>query len=105
MGLETSRALFHTPIPADVPRRLADSASHDQSLDAYLNPGQPHIVRILADLRAMGSWRQAIRLTRQHMLPSPAYMRQVYAPASSAPLPVLYARRAWRGARRWLTRP
>lgn len=105
MGLESSRALFQTPIPPDVPRQLAEGASREPSLDAYLNPGQPHIVRFLSDLRAMGSWREAVRLTRQHMLPSSAYMRQVYAPASSAPLPVLYARRAWRGARRWLTRP
>jgi hypothetical protein len=45
-----------------------------------------------------------VRLVRQHLFPSAHYMRGVYAPASTAPLPVLYARRAWRGARRWLAR-
>jgi hypothetical protein len=56
-------------------------------------------------VRAMRSIGQALKLARQHVLPPADYMREVYAPASSAPLPWLYARRVWRGARRWLARP
>jgi hypothetical protein len=104
-GLETSVAVFGTRVPERVTADLAAATTTEQSVAAYLRPGQPHIVRILADLRAVGSWWQAMRLTRQHVLPSASYMREVYAPASTAPLPILYARRAWRGARRWLMRP
>jgi len=45
-----------------------------------------------------------VRLATQHVLPPAAYMREIYAPSSTAPLPWLYARRAWGGARRWLSR-
>jgi hypothetical protein len=44
-----------------------------------------------------------MRLTRQR-LPSASYMREV-SRLRAGPLPILHARRAWRGARRWLTRP
>jgi hypothetical protein len=103
-GLDATRRLFGTPIPERVMTSLSEDASSEPPIASFLDPGQRHIVRILADLRDVGSWRQAVRLTRQHVLPPPSYMREVYAPLSVAPLPVLYARRAWRGARRWLSR-
>ena len=38
---------------------------------------------------------------REHLFPSSAYMRQVYAPSSRLPLPVLYALRIVRGMWGW----
>jgi hypothetical protein len=104
-GLEAAIDHFQTRVPATVLTSLADAASGEPPMEAYLDGRQPHIARILSDFRAMDSWAAALRLARQHALPSPTYMREVYAPSSHAPLPWLYARRAWRGARRWLARP
>jgi hypothetical protein len=104
-GLSSAVALFGgTAVPAGVRERLERAAASEVSIDAYLGPGKPHIARILSDLRGAGSWRRAVRMTRQHVLPSARYMREVYAPSSHAPLPLLYVRRAWRGARRWMGR-
>jgi hypothetical protein len=104
-GLSSTTALFGTAaIPPAVHERLGRDAASEASIRAYLGPRMPHIARILSDLRGAGSWRRAVRMTRQHVLPPPRYMREVYAPSSHAPLPVLYVRRAWRGARRWMAR-
>jgi hypothetical protein len=104
-GLSSAVVFFGgTAVPAGVRERLERAAVSEVPMDAYLGPGKPHIARILSDLRGAGSWRRAVRMTRQHVLPSPRYMREVYAPSSHAPLPVLYVRRAWRGARRWMAR-
>lgn len=101
-GLDAASALFATPVPADVREALADAASAEPSLAAYVGKGRAHAVRVADDFRRLASWSDRWRLARQHLLPSTAYMRDVYAPASRSPLAWLYARRAWRGAVRWL---
>jgi hypothetical protein len=58
--------------------------------------------QVLGELRALPRWRDRLQLVRQHLFPSAAYMREVYAGSSRAPLPYLYATRVMRGARRWL---
>ena len=50
------------------------------------------------------SWSGRLRLMRQHAFPPARYMRDVYAPASLAPLWMLYLRRIVSGSRRWLSR-
>jgi hypothetical protein len=103
-GLEVAAAAFGTVMPGGVHDRLARAADTEGGLPAYAAPGGRHITRVWSDLRAMRSWTSAVRLVRQHLLPPARYMREVYAPRSTAPLPALYMRRAWRGARRWLAR-
>jgi hypothetical protein len=101
-GLALSRDLFGTAIGIDPATLVAAGAVEDDTAQ-YFETGARHLDRIAADFRAL-SWSARCRLARQHLFPSASYMRGVYAPASSAPLALLYARRAWRGARRWLAR-
>ncbi|MGH9173739.1 MAG: nucleotidyltransferase domain-containing protein [Vicinamibacterales bacterium] len=103
-SLEQTVRRFHTPIPEAVlaDARLCRPASHEASA-AYVNPRR-HVQNVMDDLAALPNWRDRIKLVREHLFPSPHYMREVYAISSRAPLPVLYAKRALRGARRWLDR-
>ncbi|HET9369097.1 MAG TPA: nucleotidyltransferase family protein [Vicinamibacterales bacterium] len=104
-SLELSVDLFGTAVPASV---LASSALGGADADRSPAAGYLHQPRRVAgvwwDFRLLPSWRDRARLARQHAFPPVRYMRDVYAPASGAPLAVLYARRAWRGARKWLGR-
>jgi hypothetical protein len=79
--------------------------STEAATAAYLNPDRSHARQIVGDLQALPRWRDRARLLGQHVFPSPTYMRGQYAPASVAPLPVLYVRRAVHGAWKWLVRP
>jgi hypothetical protein len=56
------------------------------------------------DLDALPDWRTRGRLIREHLFPSPAYMRARYGVRSSLVLPVLYIWRILRGMPRWLRR-
>ncbi len=101
-GLERSAALFHTSIPDRVrfDRRLVAAAGTERTA-AFLRV-RPKAREVLDDLRALPSWSDRIRLTREHLFPDAAYMRAVYAPSSGLPLLVLYAQRIARGAAAWL---
>ena len=101
--LDLVRQRFGTTVPDGTLGRGAASPA-DRETAAYLSPGRRQIQDALSDFRALPTWSDRLRLVRQHLFPSAHYMRDVYAPASLAPLPVLYARRALRGARRWLMR-
>jgi hypothetical protein len=72
---------------------------------AYLDARRPHALVVLDDLRALPDWRGRLRVVRSHMFPPARYMREIYAPRSRAPVAWLYAVRAVRGARRWLSKP
>ena len=57
----------------------------------------------LDDLRALPRWTDRLQLMREHLFPAAVYMREVYAPGSQRPLPVLYVQRALRGLVKWLS--
>ena len=97
-SLAHARAWFGTPVPPSIDGLLGVASEHD------VRPPQRHVSVVLSDLRHIGSWRERLQLMAQHLFPPQRYMRQVYAPASGAPLPVLYVRRMIRGARKWFAR-
>jgi hypothetical protein len=103
-SLELSVRDFGTIVPAAAWAALGDFAPGDAATAAYLTGGRRHVEHIIWDLRALPTWRARTRLVRQHLFPPAQYMREVYAPASAAPLPWLYARRVWHGAQKWLAR-
>jgi putative nucleotidyltransferase-like protein len=105
-GLRRTVHCFQTIVPAAVEEGLAEglASPEDKATAAYLGQRRRHVQNILADLRALPEWRSRLRLAMEHLLPSPAYMRGVYAPSSNAPLPLLYVRRAVKGARKWFRR-
>jgi len=103
-SLARARFMVGAPIADDTLEALTGQGAADAATAAYLAPGRRHVQDVLADLRSLGSWRDRWSLVRQHMFPPAGYMRTVYAPASTTPLPMLYALRCWRGARKWLAR-
>jgi hypothetical protein len=103
-GLALARETFGAGVPDATRQRLAAAAGREPVSARYRRAGQRHIQRIWSDFALLPSWTDRARLARQHLFPSSRYMHDVYAPGSRAPLAVLYARRAWVGARRWMAR-
>jgi hypothetical protein len=99
-SLRLATRYFETPMPSWV--RTDVSPTRSERSAAYLRPRRK-IAVVFDDLRALASWRDRARLVREHMFPAEAYMRQHYAPGSTAPLPVLYGLRLVRGVRKWLS--
>jgi hypothetical protein len=102
-GAELTAEMFDTPVPPQVLVALRMAAAGEGPTRAYFRPGR-HVVRVLSDVSLMPSWKSRARLIRQHVFPSKHYMRETYAPDSGLPVALLYVRRAWRGARRWMAR-
>ena len=105
-GLHQTAKYFHTIVPAGVLAELANAPQQANELAtaAYLGGHHRRIDHALADLRALPTWTKRLRLVRDHLFPPREYMREVYAPTSVVPLPLLYVQRAVRGARKWLVR-
>lgn len=102
-GLRAARDRFGTIVPDVVLAELDQAAAGEEPSAEYLEPRR-RVDDLVADLRALPRWRERVQLVREHLFPPRRYMLDVYAPSSHAPLAVLYARRAWRGARKWLIR-
>jgi hypothetical protein len=105
-GLSLAVEHFGTVIPPSVmaDARVSSAADRHEPSAAFLSRDRAQLATLVSDLRALPSWSDRGRLLREHLCPPSAYMRQVYAPSSRAPLPALYVWRAVRGAWRWLAR-
>lgn len=103
-SLDATSAAFPVDVPGSVRRRFEQVRPDEGAAAAYAQEGRPHAANVLDDVRALPNWKDRWQLIRQHLLPPATYMRQVYARDSAAPLGVLYLRRVWRGARKWLVR-
>lgn len=103
-GVERAVSTFGTVGAEAFLSRDVSDAEADEPTAAYLRRDRRPVDNFLADAKALPRWSDRLRLVKEHVFPPSRYMHDVYAPSSRAPLPVLYARRVWRGARRWLTR-
>jgi len=103
-SLELAVHWFGTSVPDRVFSQLSVPTARDAATAAYLSPSRRQIDDAVWDFQTLSTWGARWRLVRQHLFPPPRYMRDVYAPLSHAPLPVLYAKRAFLGARRWFAR-
>ncbi|MEM8853335.1 MAG: nucleotidyltransferase family protein [Pseudomonadota bacterium] len=83
---------FQTPVP-DSAWEALDAAPSPEPLSIYFTADAPR--RALMDLRASGL-RQGTRRLWDIAFPPAAYLRQS-ANSTKTPLPILYARRIWRG--------
>jgi len=104
VSLREARDRLGASAPAEVLDALSAGASAEEVSAAYLTERR-HAQVVLDDLRVLPTWGQRWRLMYAHAFPSADYMREVYAPASGLPLPLLYLRRILEGSRRWLARP
>jgi hypothetical protein len=105
-GLQHAAAAFGTRVPPATLAALIQAGARPEEAAriAYARPRR-HIANVAADFRALPRWSDRLRLAAEHVFPPASYMRGVYAPTSRAPLAFLYARRACRGALRWLAQP
>ena len=102
-SLERAVRLFGSEVPEAVVGAAQRTASREVDTRRYLRPRR-HVSALFDDLRVLNRWTDRGRLIREHLFPPPEYMREVFAPRSRAPLGVLYARRVFRGAKKWLAR-
>jgi hypothetical protein len=102
-GLEDASARLGTSVPPAVLARLREAgATPDPDVVMFLAGEPPRIQIAVSDWRRIHGVRNRVRFVREHLFPSPAYMRHRYGLASAAVLPFLYAHRALTGAVKWL---
>lgn len=98
-GIAVAAHHFRTVLPEPL-THLAPAG--EEPLVAYMDTGLRPVDVLISDLRALTGWSARVQLLREHLFPSPRYLRSVASHFGSGPLPVVYARRIFRGASRWL---
>ena len=102
-GLRLADELFATPGAAEMAGRLdARHGAKPEPSSRFLT-GVRTISVLRSDLASL-SWSDRVRLTRDHMCPSMAYMRSRYPRWPPALLPFAYLFRVAHGAPKWFRR-
>ena len=100
--LDRASRMFGVDIPDHVRATLRAHSREDGRL--HVSGGRTRAGELVASLRSLPRWADRMSLLRQHILPPRDYIRRVYAPASRAPIALLYFRRAVGGAFRYWRR-
>jgi hypothetical protein len=103
-GLELAAEIFDTPLPRGLFGDYRAARTAGERTAAYTRRRR-HAAVAWDDFQALRGWRARARLAAQYMFPRADYMRNTYAPGSRLPLPLLYAKRIWRGAWKWMAPP
>jgi Uncharacterised nucleotidyltransferase len=101
-ALDCARRHFDGPALASLAGRARAQSRRGPEPSARLLDAARPIDEVWLDLRASVGWRERATLLREHLLPDAAYMRETTA--ATGWLPLAYARRALRGARKWIAR-
>ena len=101
-ALQLAQTRFATRIPPAMLSAL-EAAPADEPSTVFLNPDIRQIDVLRDDLRVLPGWRARLTLLKEHVFPDATYMREGYAPGSSAPVLWLYLGRLVNGARKWLS--
>jgi Uncharacterised nucleotidyltransferase len=97
---------FQSPHVARLVDQLPRTPEDDESpVSRYLREDARKVDLLLADLRALPTWKARALLVGQHLFPPADYMRATYRRSRAVPLPALYVWRIVNGARRWFHRP
>ncbi len=99
-ALDRARAFFDGPALASLAARAHAQADGRVEPSARLLAAARPIDEMWLDLRVSNGWRERIALLREHLWPDAEYMRATSA--KTGWLPLAYARRAFRGARKWI---
>lgn len=99
-SLQLAQQRFATSLPADFMRALRGhrQLSTENATARFLKPDQRRLHVLLGDIRALSGWQNKMRLLKEHLFPSPAYLLNRYATDNRAWLPLLYVQRALQGA-------
>jgi hypothetical protein len=101
--VRAARRLFGTALTPKI-ESLEDTETGPEPSAVFLRAERRPVNTLLWDLRALGSWKDRVRLLREHLLPPVTYIRRVYGVSSRWVLPFCYAHRAVTGAARWMKR-
>jgi hypothetical protein len=101
-SLSLTREQFGTIIPANLVERLDSAGRHERA--AEFVSGRLRQIDILRSDLATGSMLSNLQLLREHLFPSPVYMRRTYAGWPAVLMPVAYLHRICRGVPKWFTR-
>jgi hypothetical protein len=101
-GLTLARERFGTIVPDDILTRL-QSAGDSERTARFVGADIRFLDLVRADLEG-ASWGVRITIMREHLFPSPSYMRQIYPRWPSVALPMAYVHRIVRGAPKWFRR-
>ena len=100
-GLREARGRVGGELPASVEEQLSASAPQEPS-HVYLDRRIHKRDILISDLRVLPSWSDRVRLLREHVFPSRAFIQQRYGVRTRWLLPALYAHRLVTGAFRWV---
>jgi hypothetical protein len=100
-GLAAASSHLGMELPPAIEAQLA-AAGNSEPSRIYVERRVTRRDVLRSDLAHLGSWRERLTLVREHLLPSPAFMRHRYGPGSRWPLPALYLHRLLTGATRWV---
>jgi hypothetical protein len=104
-GLGAASAMLGTSVSSDVLERLRlDAADTDDDVRVFLESHPAKIDVAFSDWKRLRGWPARAHFLREHLFPSPFYMRRHYNTSSSAVLPLLYAHRIVAGGVKWLRR-
>jgi putative nucleotidyltransferase-like protein len=99
-ALDRARAFFDGPALESLAARAHAQADGRAEPSARLLTAARPIDEMWLDLRVSNGWGERIALLREHVWPDAEYMRATTA--KTGWLPLAYARRAFRGARKWI---
>lgn len=94
-GLLRATGCFATQLPEEVLLALTSKGAAELS-EAHLRTGRIH--HLLTEIRSLPSWRDRVRLLKEHLFPPMDYMFKKYSVSSRAWLPMLYLKRGVHGA-------
>jgi Uncharacterised nucleotidyltransferase len=100
-GIGLAQDLLGAPVPQYVAAALQAAGDGREDSAAYLRPRLRRVDILQSDLKVLGSWHARVRLVREHLMPSPAFMFASYGTRRAALLPALYIHRLARGAVKW----
>ena len=100
-GLRASRDQLGARFPAAIEASLAAAAPSERS-SIYAEGRVTRRDILLSDLQVLPTWRERIRLVREHVFPPPAFIRQRYGTRTRLLLPALYLHRLITGASKWV---
>ena len=101
-SLARAQDRFGTVLPDGLRAALATPQAPEPS--AYFLHGLSPAAEFRSTFAATSGWPARVRLVREHLLPSRAYMRATYSSWPSWLLPAAYVHRVLRGAPRWCRR-
>ena len=100
-GLRATRDQLDGILPSEIEEALA-AAAPTEPANIYTERRVSRRDILVSDLKVLTTWRDRIRLVREHAFPPAAFIRQRYGTRTRLLLPALYLHRLIAGASKWV---